>query len=30
VRAATLVDAPQLHVDIDDAKLAVLGLRKAM
>ncbi|MDE1914575.1 MAG: efflux RND transporter permease subunit [Sphingomonadales bacterium] len=26
VRAATLVDAPQLRVDIDEAKLAVLGL----
>ena len=29
VRAATLVDAPQLRIDIDEAKLAVLGLSEA-
>jgi multidrug efflux pump len=29
VRAATLVDAPQLRVDIDEAKLAVLGLTES-
>jgi multidrug efflux pump len=29
VRAATLIDAPQLRVDIDEAKLAVLGLSEA-
>jgi multidrug efflux pump len=29
VRAATLVDAPQLRVDIDEAKLAVLGLAQS-
>jgi multidrug efflux pump len=29
VRAATLEDTPELHVDIDQAKLAVLGLSQA-
>jgi multidrug efflux pump len=29
VRASALEDTPQLHVDIDEAKLAVLGLRES-